>query len=238
MPNIIHALGAGVSYANQAWSIGSEEQFYIIWPIIIKKIKNKLFAILSVIVIFIIIKLIVKHYDYFPQIKSIGKVLNLLCIDSMAIGGVFAYLRFKYVNIQSSFLCSIWFQIAIYFLSFYLIYSNFNFGVLTFEIYSVLFSLIILNLSFNETSIINFKNKTVNYLGKISYGLYMYHPIAIGISIKTLLYFNIYNSFYLYISCILLTILFAYISYNYFEKAFIERKIKYSKIISGENAIN
>ena len=67
-----------------------------------------------------------------------------------------------------------------------------------------------------------------SHLGKISYGLYMFHPIAIVISIKIYLYVNILSNYFLYLLSMMLTTLIASISYVFF-------KIKFSSIVSGDN---
>jgi len=104
-----------------------------------------------------------------------------------------------------------------------------------YEIYGVLFGIIILNLASNKSSLFTLENNVFKYLGKISYGLYMFHPLAIVISLNTLQYFNL-NSFILqYILTIILSILIAGISYRFFESYFIKRKIRFSKVLSGDS---
>ena len=63
----------------------------------------------------------------------------------------------------------------------------------------------------------------------------MLHPFAIFAGIKLLNMFAIDNFFVELVTVSLLTILIAYISYEFLEKYFIKRKIAYSKIISGDN---
>lgn len=76
-----------------------------------------------------------------------------------------------------------------------------------------------------------FENKTLIYLGKISYGIYMYHVIVmqlIGfIFLKLLSKFRINNTivtFSSYLSVIAITIFTAHISYQYYEKWFLNKK--------------
>jgi peptidoglycan/LPS O-acetylase OafA/YrhL len=82
------------------------------------------------------------------------------------------------------------------------------------------------------------ENTFYNLLGKISYGLYMYHLIVIYFSIKFLNYCNmfdaknIYSNLLLYIMAISFTSLISYISYTLFEKKFLKIKSRYSLINS------
>lgn len=41
-----------VPYASQSWSVGVEEQFYLIWPVIMKLFKNKILSLISVIFVY------------------------------------------------------------------------------------------------------------------------------------------------------------------------------------------
>ena len=65
------------------------------------------------------------------------------------------------------------------------------------------------------------------YLGKISYGIYMYHPVCIVFSINVLLQLDLLNNFNLYVSTLLMTIVISSISYEYFESKFLKLKKNY-----------
>jgi peptidoglycan/LPS O-acetylase OafA/YrhL len=58
------------------------------------------------------------------------------------------------------------------------------------EFYSLLFGIIILNFAANRDIGISLESKLLNYLGKISYGIYMFHPIGIVLSIQLALLIN------------------------------------------------
>lgn len=70
----------------------------------------------------------------------------------------------------------------------------------------------------------------MNYLGKISYGLYLYNPIMRIFSIEFVEYLfgksisGWQMEVVLYISAILTTILLAALSYQFFEKPFLKLK--------------
>jgi len=73
----------------------------------------------------------------------------------------------------------------------------------------------------------------LSYLGKISYGLYLYHAIFIVATIKLLVHFNMANNISIYAISILSTIGVASASYYFFEKPFISLKAGFSTILSG-----
>jgi peptidoglycan/LPS O-acetylase OafA/YrhL len=64
----------------------------------------------------------------------------------------------------------------------------------------------------------------------------MYHPIIIVFCIKIGIMFNIIDNFVLYPIVFLLAVLLSSLSYEFYEKRFINKKARYSKIISGDSA--
>jgi peptidoglycan/LPS O-acetylase OafA/YrhL len=81
--------------------------------------------------------------------------------------------------------------------------------------------------------IINLENNLFDFLGKISYGIYVIHPLVIfGFSklIGDITLNNGYKYLLVYSSIIGTTILLSYLSYEYFEKWFLRLKHKYTVI--------
>ena len=89
-----------------------------------------------------------------------------------------------------------------------------------------------MNLAKNPDSILSLENSVFNYLGKISYGMYMYHTIAVVIGVKISHSFGNSNLVSYPISYIL-TIIMAGLSYQYFEKPFLKIKDKFTTVKSG-----
>lgn len=235
LPNLVLAGFSIIPYAAQSWSIGTEEQFYLIWPLLIKKARNKFLLMLYVILIYLFIKLGLSYVSNHLFLNDVVHVFSnfweMFSIDSMAIGGVAACLiYYKKENILKVLFNPI-FQTMIYIALFILLISGYFIIHFHNEVYSVLFAIIILNLAENKKSILNIENKIFNYLGRISYGLYMYHGIAIVIAIKLLLKLEIYNNVIMYLFSIILTIIISAISFHFYENKFIKLKLKYSNII-------
>lgn len=100
LPNLASAVFPIIPFASQLWSIGYEEQFYLVWPILIQKInkKTKLFAV--IIVMFLILKIFFYTVlkDYLIQenlFKSLEYFFEMPSVDCMVIGAWFAYLLFQ-----------------------------------------------------------------------------------------------------------------------------------------------
>ncbi len=237
LPNVIHAMGAGLAYGTQTWSIGAEEQFYFIWPWLMNLIKNKLALVLGVILTYILFKYLLAVFAHLHiSLAYLNRIWYLFPIDNMAFGGLFAVIYFNKYHKLIQFLENKWLQIFVWLLVIMLIYSGISLGFFHHQIYSLLFGILIYNLALNKNTVIQFKIKILDYLGKISYGIYMYHSIFIVLSIKIAMHFNITNNAFIYFSSFAFTIIISALSYEIFEKYFIKKKVKYSSVLSGENA--
>ena len=103
------------------------------------------------------------------------------------------------------------------------------------EIYAVLLGYQVCNFAANPKPIFSLENKLFTYLGKISYGLYMFHPLAIICAVKIFLVLYYTKSILVYPLTVAVAIVLAALSYQFFEKYFIKKKVKYSAVVSGDN---
>jgi len=238
LPNMAVSVFGGVPYATQAWSIGAEEQFYLVWPLLNKYIKNKWAIMLGVIVFYVVVKLFIKLNRANPSFEILEKFWDSVPIDCMAIGGIFALVLFETSRL-TIFLRNLFFskvtQSVVIAAVILFISIGFSVPFFQYEFYSVLFGILIINFAANKNRIFSMENPVTNFLGKISYGLYMYHLIAITIAIRITQNFG-YSSYSIYPVAVIIAILIASFSYYLFEVKFINRKKKYSPIISGDNA--
>lgn len=249
IPDVAYAMYKHVPYAEQAWSVGVEEQFYVIWPLLIAMVvrkKKTLSMLIGVIGFYTAIKIISillnNKYETNVAINEFYQFWQNFCIDCMAIGGIGAYLLFYKKEKVLNLLYNKYLQIALYVIVFGITIKGFTIPYFTYQLYALIFVVLILNLASNPKSVINLEYKWLNYLGKISYGLYMYHNIVLAACLKFLIHEGItlktvWGNVLYYAVAITMTVIIASLSYEYFEKWFIKTKIKYSKIVSGDNAI-
>lgn len=219
----------GVPYSTHTWSIGVEEQFYLLWPMFIQKIRVNILLplIFSLITIIIILKGVFSHLDV---------LLVLLDMVHMMIGSLFAIIYFQKERFQAllQILYSLPIQLIAYSIIFGLIISGWQVPFMRFEIYSFCFGIMILNVGTNPQNFIKLEHPLMHYLGKISYGIYMLHPFCLLCSEQLLDLLNCYHIVLHYIISIGLTIVLASLSYHHFEKFFLRFKSKFSTVISGK----
>jgi peptidoglycan/LPS O-acetylase OafA/YrhL len=241
LPNLSYVTYDLVPFGSQLWSVGVEEQFYLFWPTLLLLFHRRLFPVLLIIAGVIALSpfFISQFIDLsiHPKLMILDKFLYFLRIDSMAIGGIMAYLLFKKKTSFLNFIYQKWFQWLVLILLLYGLLFNVTLTYFHNQVYSVFFAILILNLASNPNPIISLEHRVFKYLGKISYGLYIYNPLAIVLSInlcnilfgaETLVYNVI-----LFIASVLLTVILSSVSYHFFEEKFLALKPKFSKILSN-----
>lgn len=235
LPNLVLSLFGVVPYASHTWSIGTEEQYYLIWPVLLKYIKKYRLGLMGIILIVysVLAMLFSSHYsEIIPYRGVFNAFWTSFRIDCMAIGGVFSILYFQKSRLLKILLSNYLFYATIL-LTLFLILKGITIPYIHYDVYSILFGIIILNFAVNDRSKLSLENNTFNFLGNISYGLYMYHPIGIVLTLYIAMSFNLVNNFFIYPLSILFTILLATLSYKYFETFFLKYKKRFSKIESG-----
>ncbi|MGJ8745932.1 acyltransferase family protein [Polaribacter sp.] len=100
--------------------------------------------------------------------------------------------------------------------------------------YSFLFAILIINLAANKKLSTVLEWNVLNYLGRISYGIYMYHFVILILVLKLSAKYNIHSNWFIYSLILIGTIIVSSISYYYFESFFLRLKTKFSFIKSGK----
>ncbi|MDP4630430.1 MAG: acyltransferase [Flavobacteriales bacterium] len=241
MPNLAFSIyTTAVPNIGQSWSIGVEEQFYLLWPLLLRKSKNVLKPILWIAGSIIALKGILLLS--FPFIKLdalvvIKKFLAMSKLECMALGGLGAYVLFnKKEEVLRIIFKPVTQIMAVVVIPILIYFIPTAFEDVLHLLFSISFLVIILNVAGNEKVLLRFENRVLQYLGRISYGLYMFHVMCIVFTIHILdKYIGLDNDIttaqhiLLYGISFLLTVAVSSLSYHIFEKAFIRLKDKYAQ---------
>ncbi len=227
-----------MSFSGHLWTIGYEEQFYIFIPFIIYTLvrasfKMRLISLLLLVVIFNAIRfyLIYQNVPY-PAIY----VLPFTHFESIILGIVvgFGGLDFCLKKINPLILAGT--GILVFTLIEFLPARNVitYWQILTYLLVGISTTLILyatLKSSYLKRKL---SNKIFVFLGKRSYGLYIYHRLAIVIVTFTLKRLHVIplNSLTMFIFSLIITILISIVSYQLIEIPFLVLKRKYEVITS------
>lgn len=165
------------------WSLAVEEQFYFIWPsvILFTKFKNLKKALVITFFVGLIFRLLAmffaKSYFEIPQLKVSANVLVFSNMHLFALGGLLAY-EINYGKLLNGFknYFVLLFSGVLFLFAFVLkneIFYHFIHSLVigTWSYYIIRFLIV------EDNRFMNYLNqiKPLSFLGKISYGLYLYH---------------------------------------------------------------
>lgn len=237
-----------IPYGAQTWSIGVEEQFYFFQPLAVKLIKSRewLFVLL---VSLVFGREILSGIGFLVQIASgasyswfarpIGwRILAIAEYQGcVAIGCIMALVYAYDIKPVLRFLFTRRVQLATY-LSLLLLLFVTDFLKRTkvdFRAYGMVFSVIIVNVACNPETLLRFENRVCAYLGTISYGLYMYHALCIGIVLGILRatgqpwQLPLGTNLLAYAGTVGLTVGMSALSHRYFEGFFLNLKKRFER---------
>ena len=217
------------------WSISVEEQFYILWSVLMKFI-HRHFSLFcwTLILSSLLFRFLMIESDanlFFNTVSAFG---------NFGIGGLLAVevdknssLIQKITELSKS-------SIAMLYLIFFVAIAFFHqlmqfdlFRIFERLIFSLFFAFIIAEQALSENSVFKMgKIRTFDYLGKISYGLYCFHGVVITILLQLIP--NIFPEQSLLVVFLIFppiifafTFLISHLSYQYFESYFLRLKNKF-----------
>jgi peptidoglycan/LPS O-acetylase OafA/YrhL len=233
--NIPFVLNLALPHLDHLWSIGVEEQFYLFWPWMIKKIKPHLLNVLLVLVLLQNFIRVALWYFYPNSLWAIFSIVNRF--DCMMIGGIGAVLYYNKNNFFLKIIDNKFSQSVALFILILLMLNKFHINAIvdTFLISLVALTIIIGQINI-KNRIINLNHAIFDFFGKISFGIYVYHPLIIfyfTMIYKNLTIDGLLKYFIVYGSIIITTILISYFSYHYYETRFIKLKKRFTSVKSS-----
>ena len=224
-PNIFSTYSPG-GILEILWSIGIEEQFYLfIAPLF-------LLLPLKRIILFLCVFTSIYFLIYFSEYLAFLKEYNMLFFY-FSFGGLCSIIH-SY-NFFQILINKLRYPILLIFIIYFTtgIFTN-NFNPFFYNLFSfILFGFAISILAIRPIKIL--QNKMMDYVGKISYGIYMYHAIIMQlvglIYLKVISKFDFQNTsdiIIINLSVITITIVVSHFSYKYYESYFLNLKRKNS----------
>ena len=231
--NVPFILKTALPFLAHYWSLGVEEQFYLFWPWVNKKIKSLVISI--VLLIFILIGTKVLLHLFYPNsiLESAIHITRFHCMMIGALGAVLykkenkLFLKTADNKITQS-IC--WLIVLMAVLN--------KFHIASFidnEIISVVAILLIIGQIRIKNRVVNLEINIMDFLGKISYGIYIIHPLLIFLFSKILSNLTIYTPIkYIIVYCVITgtTIILSYLSYAYIESYFLKFKRRFEVVKS------
>ncbi len=217
------------------WSLGVEEQFYAFWPWIVKKSKLFYKFLIYFPIAYVVLKVALK-LGHAPN--GLLTFFHYTRFGCLTIGALGAYLYYNNSPKVQWVISKAWLEVLAWIMLLIIGFNKFHLAsVIDHEIISVVTLIIIFNQIGNPKRLISLENKLFDYLGKISFGLYVYNPLVIyGMSFlvnQFVIENQILKQVLIYTAVVPAIVLVAHISYNYYEKRFLKLKFNYTTVHSA-----
>ncbi len=218
-PNIFASYKPG-GILEVLWSLGIEEQFYLLIAPLIYILPFK--QIVRFLLFFTWVYFVLYFSDYFPFLKKYSMLFFYFSFSGIC--SIWAFnnkIKLQKFNTIVFIIFGLYFTTSIFKNSL----TDFYYHLLSILLFGFTISILV------EKPFMVLENRLLNYLGKISYGIYMFHAIMMQmvgflyLKFKVPLKISSLNSILIFnFSVLFFTILAAHLSYKYIESYFLNLK--------------
>ena len=234
--NYIAYLGYWPDAISHYWSLAVQEQFYLLWPVVVLAMPRKWF--IPAVVGFILFGLAFRIFCVVTEASTITRWVTIFgCIDSFAVGALVAWMKRSRLLERMQFLPkTVLFALPLVAFSCFFLgralmtLPEGNLFLTLTESFDAVFLawLLVTVLNGIKSRYGQFLGWTpMVYLGKISYGIYVYHVFIIVLVSPLLVPYGLDESHYAAIRILLLfilTVTISSLSWHFFERPFLAWK--------------
>ncbi len=238
VPNWAHAIDKTLPHISNYWSIGAEEQFYLIWPLVLYFSRNFIRTFFGIYIFYclVLISMVILGNLYFEKnqtFTNIAKLIDYTRFGAFSFGGLMAFYLLHHTSAlyvkTHEFFTKKSTQIICLLLPFVInIVPNEHVVFLKHILIIPCCGIIIYNLAFDDASFLKIDNKILNYIGKITYSLYILNQIVIDIVIKICFGLHFKNPYKIFIVTMVILFVASIICYELIEKPFMKLRRKFS----------
>lgn len=195
LPNVALVLFGHIPFMGPLWSIGVEEQFYLTWPVMLRRFARKPGTLLAVVVLIMLAlrlawlvthHLVRSRWGPIPAMDTFALILNDLRFECMAIGGLAALTLHRNATALLRWLFHPVTQLTAYTLAILGVAWGVTLPIIGHACFALVFATALINIAGNPRTLLRLENRLCGFMGRVSYGLYMFHAIAIVAAINYL----------------------------------------------------
>lgn len=236
--NIPFIFQNGILILVHYWSIGVEEQFYLIWPWIVKSMKISLLRVALIIFILLFLMKLVLWMTLGTTFLAY-RFITVTRFHCMMVGAIGAILFHSentlFIKLATNRIIQLGSWLLFFTVGFNLLSIPAVIGheLIAFASLSMIMGQITVN-----RRIVNLENLFFDFIGQISYGIYVIHPLIIFLLSKVYRDINIAPALkygLVYSSVIISTVMIAWLSYIYLEKPFLKFKTRFAVVKSSNS---
>jgi len=242
LPQMVLVKFSAIPAGEQLWTIGAEEIFYFLWPVLLTKTKNEWQLTVGLIVVFVVVKFLLRYFsgaviwnEHPGLIYRIFLIFYYNRIDCLLLGAGGAVLFYQKPAWLPKFAGGLKNVLAVVLLLAGCFVLGFAVLPVDFFFYSLCFAFVLWVIAASPSKTMLLQHSITEYLGKVSYGIYLWHYMMVLVAFALLNCFfdeATRNSFtanlFLYAAAYGFTLMAAIASYTWFERPFLKLKEKFN----------